>query len=148
MGETETFGNMEKEPVQTDAFNVAKDDVSHKPSHQDDEPKPDYSSKATNKTQFTHYLRIFTYSTWSDRILLVRTLPQTLSPYTSLAYYICFSIPYLEKDVWIRHRRRRHLHLQVRPHGRTDRPHRGSDRSGAARGGVTRTSGSRLLRLS
>ena len=48
----------------------------------------------------------------------------------------------------LRHRRRRHLHLQVRPHGRTDRPHRGSDRRRAARGGVTRTSGSRLLRLS
>src|SRR5690606_9551720 len=32
--------------------------------------------------------------------------------------------------------RRRHLHLQVRPHGRTDRPYRGPDRGGAARGGV------------
>ena len=33
------------------------------------------------------------------------------------------------------HRRRRHLHLQVRPHGRTDRPHRRPDRRGAKSGG-------------
>ena len=35
-------------------------------------------------------------------------------------------------------RRRRHLHLQVRPHGRADRPHRRSDRRGAPRGGMMR----------
>ena len=65
------LGNMEKAPVQTDAPIVSKDDVSHIPSQQDDDPKPDYSSKATTKTKFTDYLRIFTYSTWSDRIILV-----------------------------------------------------------------------------
>ena len=35
-------------------------------------------------------------------------------------------------------RRRRHLHLQVRPHGRADRPHRRPDRRRASRGGVIR----------
>ena len=35
-------------------------------------------------------------------------------------------------------RRRRHLHLQVRPHGRAHRPHRRPDRGGAPRGGVIR----------
>ncbi len=34
------------------------------------------------------------------------------------------------------HRRRRHLHLQVRSHGRTDRPHRRPDRGGETGGGV------------
>ena len=33
-------------------------------------------------------------------------------------------------------RRRRHLHLQVRSHGRADRPHRRSDHRGAPRGGM------------
>src|SRR5271156_4377974 len=80
-------GNMEKAPVEIDASNVAKPDASPKPSHQEDEPKTDYSSKATNKTSFSDYLvvfpplelgciliswqRIFTYSTLSDRIFLV-----------------------------------------------------------------------------
>jgi ATP-binding cassette subfamily B (MDR/TAP) protein 1 len=77
------LGNMEKAPVEIDA----KPDASPKPSHQEDEPKTDYSSKATNKTSFSDYLaslptpgiglytdewqRIFTYSTLSDRIFLV-----------------------------------------------------------------------------
>ncbi|PMD39974.1 hypothetical protein L207DRAFT_428418 [Hyaloscypha variabilis F] len=61
---------MEKAPVETNATNIAKDDVSNIPSPQDDDVKPDYSSKATTKTEFIHYLRIFTYSTWSDRLLL------------------------------------------------------------------------------
>jgi ATP-binding cassette subfamily B (MDR/TAP) protein 1 len=76
---------MEKSPVDIDASNVAKHDISPKPSHQDDDSKPDYSSKATNKTTLTDYLvcippearahtdqrqRIFTYSTLSDRIFL------------------------------------------------------------------------------
>jgi hypothetical protein len=62
---------MEKAPVETNATNITKDDVSNIPSPQDDDAKPDYSSKATTKTEFIHYLRIFTYSTWSDRLLLV-----------------------------------------------------------------------------
>jgi ATP-binding cassette subfamily B (MDR/TAP) protein 1 len=78
---------MEKAPVEIDASNVTKPDASPKPSHQEDEPKTDYSSKATNKTSFSDYLvvfptpeiepytdkwqRIFTYSTLSDRIFLV-----------------------------------------------------------------------------
>jgi hypothetical protein len=78
---------MEKVPVEIDASNVAKPDASPKPSHQEDEPTTDYSSKATNKTSFSDYLvvfpppelgcmlmswqRIFTYSTLSDRIFLV-----------------------------------------------------------------------------
>ena len=81
------LGKMEKAPVEIDASNVAKPDASPKPSHQEDEPKTDYSSKATNKTSFSDYLvvfpapeigpytdewqRIFTYSTLSDRIFLV-----------------------------------------------------------------------------
>ena len=35
-----------------------------------DEQQTDYSSKAENKTAFSDYLRIFTYSTLNDRILL------------------------------------------------------------------------------
>ena len=37
------------------------------------------------------------------------------------------------------HRRRRLVHLQVRPHGGTDRPHRRPDRGGETGGGVTLT---------
>lgn len=62
---------MEKAPVDIDASNVAKDDISHKPTQQDDDLKPDYSSKATTKTKFSDYLRIFTYSTLGDRIFFV-----------------------------------------------------------------------------
>jgi hypothetical protein len=69
------LGNMEKAPVETDASNVTKDDVSHKATQQDDDPKPDYSSKATTKTKLTDYLRIFTYSTLGDRLLLVGLFP-------------------------------------------------------------------------
>jgi len=61
---------MEKEPVDTNATIITKDDVSNTLPQQDDDPKPDYSSKATTKTKFSDYLRIFTYSTWSDRLLL------------------------------------------------------------------------------
>lgn len=62
---------MEKEPVDTNATIITKDDVSKTPHPQDDDTKPDYSSKATTKTKFSDYLRIFTYSTWMDRVLLV-----------------------------------------------------------------------------
>lgn len=47
---------MEKAPVEIDVSNEAKPDASPKPSHQEDEPKTDYSSKATNKTSFSDYL--------------------------------------------------------------------------------------------
>jgi ATP-binding cassette subfamily B (MDR/TAP) protein 1 len=53
------LGNMEKAPVETDASNVTKDDVSHKATQQDDDPKPDYSSKATTKTKLTADLHLF-----------------------------------------------------------------------------------------
>jgi len=62
---------MEKAPLEVDAANVVKDDISPKKSPQDDDLQPDYSSKATTKTKFSDYFRIFTYSTLSDRILLV-----------------------------------------------------------------------------
>ena len=56
MGETWMLGDMEKTPVEIDA---AKPDASPKPSHEEDEPKTDYSSKATNKTSFSDYLVVF-----------------------------------------------------------------------------------------
>jgi hypothetical protein len=59
MGGTEILGNTEKAPVEIDASNVAKLDASPKPSNQEDEPKTDYSSKATNKTSFSDYLVVF-----------------------------------------------------------------------------------------
>ena len=61
----------EKAPVDTSATIITKDDISNTPLPQEDDSKPDYSSKATTKTKFGDYLRIFTYSTWSDRLLLV-----------------------------------------------------------------------------
>ena len=50
---------MEKAPVEIDASNVAEPDAAPKPSHQEDEPRTDYSSKATNKTSFSDYLVVF-----------------------------------------------------------------------------------------
>ena len=50
---------MEKAPVEIDASDVAMPDAPPKPSHQEDEPKTDYSSKATNKTAFSDYLVAF-----------------------------------------------------------------------------------------
>jgi hypothetical protein len=47
---------MEKSPVDVDASNVVRDDISPKSSKQDDSPKPDYSSKPTTKTTLTDYL--------------------------------------------------------------------------------------------
>jgi hypothetical protein len=78
---------MEKASVDKDTSNVVQHESSPRISHQIDDPKPDYSSKATNKTTLTDYLvvsplgsinhmhadkgqRIFTYSTLSDRIFL------------------------------------------------------------------------------
>ncbi len=55
-GEICMLGNMEKAPVDIDASNVAQHDTSPKKSHQEDDPKPDYSSKATTKTTLTDYL--------------------------------------------------------------------------------------------
>jgi hypothetical protein len=79
------LGNMEKAPIETDASNVTKDDVSHKATQQDDDPKPDYSSKATTKTKLADYLRIFAYSTLGDRLLLVSL--------DSLQLISCFEVP-------------------------------------------------------
>jgi ATP-binding cassette, subfamily B (MDR/TAP), member 1 len=75
---------MEKAPVDIDASNVAKDDITHKPNQQDDDLKPDYSSKATTKTKFSDYLRIFTYSTLVDKIFLVGKFYIEESPEPSL----------------------------------------------------------------
>jgi ATP-binding cassette subfamily B (MDR/TAP) protein 1 len=71
---------MEKAPVDINASNVIKDEDSQKPPPQDDDPEPDYSSKATTKTTFSDYLRIFTYSTLGDRIFLVCSIFMDESP--------------------------------------------------------------------
>jgi hypothetical protein len=62
---------MEKAPVDIDASNATNEESTDKPNQQDEDSKPDYSSKATTKTTFRDYLRIFTYSTLGDRIFLV-----------------------------------------------------------------------------
>jgi ATP-binding cassette subfamily B (MDR/TAP) protein 1 len=53
------LGNMEKTPVEIDASNVAQHESCPKTSQQENDPKPDYSSKATNKTTLTDYLVVF-----------------------------------------------------------------------------------------
>ncbi|KUJ22548.1 P-loop containing nucleoside triphosphate hydrolase protein [Mollisia scopiformis] len=78
---------MEKATLDTDATIKADHDLSSESSKMDDgnekehsdavitkaeedDPTTDYSSKAANKTSMKDYLRIFTYSTFWDRVLL------------------------------------------------------------------------------
>ena len=44
--------------------------AAHVEAPNSEEPVTDYSAKAQNKTKFSHYFRIFTYSTWTDRLVL------------------------------------------------------------------------------
>jgi ATP-binding cassette subfamily B (MDR/TAP) protein 1 len=79
--EKNTAGNMakaEESPVQLD--HIVMEDKPSGPSpaainlvkiEDPDEQKTDYSSKAANKTTFKDYRRIFSYSTPTDRFLLV-----------------------------------------------------------------------------
>ncbi|CZT49091.1 probable leptomycin B resistance protein pmd1 [Rhynchosporium secalis] len=48
------------------------------------EPRTDYSSKAKNHTRFSHYLRIFVYSTMTDRILLLLAAAAQIGTGTTL----------------------------------------------------------------
>ncbi|TVY41689.1 ABC transporter [Lachnellula occidentalis] len=54
----------QKETSKSPIAEVGKDD------EQSEESPQDYSSKAKNKTSFKNYLRVFTYSTLGDRLLL------------------------------------------------------------------------------
>ncbi|KAG0651011.1 abc transporter BEA3 [Hyphodiscus hymeniophilus] len=58
----------EEAGVDIEAFPITGDSPSK--AEDPDEQQTDYSSKAENKTTFSDYLRIFTYSTLNDRILL------------------------------------------------------------------------------
>jgi ATP-binding cassette subfamily B (MDR/TAP) protein 1 len=75
--EKDTTANLSKEEDGSNKMEHTVVDINPSPAAKDsskvedpDEHQTDYSSKAQNKTTFKDYLRIFTYSTLTDRILL------------------------------------------------------------------------------
>ena len=73
---------------------VNKDAVDHQEVKEVKAPvdETDYSEKSTQKAKFSDYMRIFTYTTLSDRILL------GLAFIGQIGYVVTF---YLSSAVWV-----------------------------------------------
>ncbi|TGO92120.1 hypothetical protein BPOR_0010g00320 [Botrytis porri] len=62
---------MDKQKINTDNFPATQSDEDAATQSNEDEVKDKYSSQAQNQTSFTHFMRIFSYSTTADKVVLI-----------------------------------------------------------------------------